>query len=113
MKNYKFKIKNDWNQFLNQIFKNIDNDSYIWKVYNDEVFNKNNDFLFKNDIIENKVFWETINSDIYYIIFLNLELYQDSNLLLKLEIVDCEFVSLNVYNENLVSQIEYNLKNNI
>ena len=39
MKIIKFKIKNDYGNFLCKILENIDNKNYKWNIFDGEVFN--------------------------------------------------------------------------
>lgn len=71
----KFKIKNEYNNFLNKILLNIDSDDYKWVIVESEVYNqKGLDFFDKNTYLNNE-FKPLIEKHIYYTVFSNIQLY--------------------------------------
>lgn len=128
----KFKILNEYGNYLKQILNNIDSASYIWKIAEDEVYvsdnNINNGFLFpqEKEILTNIEFMNIISQESYYAVFVNIKLYEKedevsinnyedflkSTCILVLFITDNEFVDIYSKDENLLKVIYENALEN-
>ena len=104
----KFQIKNQYDKYLDKLFKNITSNSYIWRVDYDEVFRGDYSFLFNKSEYNDIEFHKIIEQEDYYIVQLQLQLFDDNKLLLEMKVVDNIFVEINVYDEN--NNIVYNGK---
>lgn len=116
MKKYSFRLENKEDHFLDKLFYNISNSDYIWFIEYGEVFKQNNDFLFETSLLTNEKFWQTILSDNnYYIVEFHVFLYQNkeqkekNNLLLELEIIDCEFTDVYFNDKEIEKQMLKNI----
>lgn len=96
----RFKIPNEYNFFINKITDGINKDMYVWKIFEDQVFGENCDFLFDSDIYTGQEFNEIISKSPYYLTALNLQVFpcetniqqvKDYNEFLN---SNCEFVFL-------------------
>jgi hypothetical protein len=128
----KFKILNEYGNYLKQILNNIYDLNYIWKIVEDEIYvanNKVNDgFLFPQEktILTNTEFVNIISQESYYTVFANIKLflkedegvinnYTDfikSSCILVLFITDNEFVEVYSKDENMLKTIYKNAVEN-
>lgn len=109
----KFEIENTYDNFLYKILKDINNENYIWKVNDDEVFRKDSNFLFNKEEYKNKEFMNIIKNNEYYIVHLKLELYFNDKLLLRMKIVDNIYVDVFLYDRALLDKFAPKFKENI
>ena len=128
----KFKIPNEYGNYLKKILNTIDDTKYVWKIWEDEVYitddNKNNGFLFpqEKEIFSNTEFIDIISQESYYTFFANIKLYEKddgiaiknykdflkSSCILVLLITDSEFVEVYSKEEKLVKVIYNNAVEN-
>lgn len=127
----KFKIHNEYGNYLKQILNNLDTTNDIWKIEEDEVLvkdNQNNGYLFPQQkcILDNMEFMEIISCEEYYTIFINIKLYRSedeviienyedflkSTCILVLFITDNEFVDIYSKDENMLKIIYKNALEN-
>lgn len=91
-----FKLPNTYDIFIEKILSGIDMDKYVWKIDEDQVFISGGDFLFTSDIYAGQKFKRIISQSSYYVVFLNLQAFQDGNSLNEIK----------VYNDFLESNCE-------
>lgn len=129
----KFKIINEYGDYLKKIFNNINNSNYIWKIEEDEIYvsdtKNNNGFLFpqEKNILTNMEFIDIISQESYYVVFANIKLYKKiddgiiintykdflkSSCLLILLITDNEFVEIYSKNKDILEKIYDNAVEN-
>lgn len=111
MKTIKFKIKNDYGNFLNKILENIDNKDYKWNILDGEVFNNNGNKFFTKDFYSNKEFKELIEKECY-LVFLHLNLFDNDELVIELKIIDNIFVEIKSKSDEIIDTVEKNAINN-
>jgi len=124
MNGLEFIIKNEYNDWIYQILRNLSFENYIWKIDEDDVY-YNNDFLFDKDFYNNDEFFRIIKGKNYYTVFCNIQLYSDikdcitidvptdfinSKCELILLITDNIFVEVYSKNEDNLNMIKDNLK---
>ena len=116
MKQYKFKVKNEYNNYLKKILENIDESNYIWKIDEDGVYDLKGEFLFENDKYDNNTFQKIINQEIYYTVSIDLKLFNNDHVkknhdsyILNLIIIDNEFVEIFTKSEKILNQILNNI----
>ncbi len=73
-----FQIKNEYHTFLSQILKNVETGNCIWKIVEDEVIDHLGNSLFHKDTYSDIEFQNMIERSSYYVIFLNLQLYDQN-----------------------------------
>lgn len=71
----RFKIPNEYNFFINKITDGINKDTHIWRIFEDQVFGENCDFIFDSDIYIGQEFNEIISKSPYYLAALNLQVF--------------------------------------
>lgn len=128
----KFRILNEYGNYIKQILNNIDSANYIWKIAEDEVYvsdnNINNGFLFpqEKEILTNTEFMNIISQESYYTVFVNIKLYEKEDevsinnyedflksiCILVLFITDNEFVEIYSKDENILKVIYENALEN-
>lgn len=123
----KFNIPNEYNNFLGKILENINIEKGLWRVLNEEVFNENGINLFFKETYSDSEFKNLINNQIYYPVFLTLQLYEkmenisdiknynnylESDCKLILYIIDNEFVEVYSKNKAYLEIIRSNAKKN-
>ena len=128
----KFKILNEYGNYIKQILNNIDSANYIWKIAEDELYvsgnNINNGFLFpqEKEILTNTEFMNIISQESYYTVFVNIKLYEKEDevsinnyedflksiCILVLFITDNEFVEIYSKDENILKVIYENALEN-
>lgn len=122
----KFKISNEYDSVLYKILKNTNLSSKYIKIFESEVYKKDGNYLFKNDLYSIADFKNTIK-EIYYPVFLKLQFYESnvideeinnylefmkSNCELILFIIDNIFVEIYSKNTVALDTIVNNLKEN-
>ena len=107
----KFQVKNQYDKYLDKIFKEITNNSYIWRVDYDEVFRRDYSFLFNKSEYNDVEFHKIIERDDYYIVQFQLQLFDDNKLLLEMKVVDNIFVEIDVYDKSLLTYIRTSINN--
>jgi len=119
----RFKIPNNFNNYLHEILKNIKSEGYLWSIEEDEVLTKESSEFFNQNLYNDSMFKEIIKNK-SYIIFVNIQLIKDdskkeyqinnyddflkSNCELILFITDSEFVDIYSKNENYIKTINQN-----
>lgn len=93
----RFKIPNEYNFFINKITDGINKDMYVWKIFEDQVFGENCDFLFDSDIYTGQEFNEIISKSPYYLTALNLQVFPCGT----------NFQQINNYSDFLNSNCEF------
>ena len=106
-----FQVKNQYDKYLDKLFKKITNNLYIWIVDYDEVFRRDCSFLFNKSEYNDIEFHEIIEHEDYYIVQLQLQLFDDNKLLLEMKVVDNIFVEINVYDKSLLTYIRTSVNN--
>lgn len=71
----KFKIKDEYNIFLDMILSHIGSDNFKWIIVESEVYTKNGLELFDKTIYSNDEFKKLVKSENYYTVFSNVQLY--------------------------------------
>lgn len=119
----KFKIPNEYSNYLKQILKEIDNNDYIWKIDEEEVYLDNGNDLFIEEIYTNAEFKKIIEPSNYYTIFLNIQMYINnlgnlkiknyknfikSSCILIIFITDNEYVDIYCKDDKLLYKIKEN-----
>lgn len=122
----KFKIPNEYGNYLKQILDKIDSDNYTWKIEEAEVYKVELTDLFTMDKYSNYDFKKIISQDRYYTVFTNIKLYENedktiirnyedflnSTCILILLVTDNIFVEIYSKSENILKIIYENaLKN--
>ena len=122
----KFKIPNEYGNYLKQILDKIDSDNYTWKIEEAEVYKVELTDLFTMDKYSNYDFKKIISQDRYYTVFTNIKLYEkedktiirnyedflNSTCILILLVTDNIFVDIYSKSENILKIIYENaLKN--
>ena len=122
----KFKIPNEYGNYLKQILDKIDSDNYTWKIEETEVYKVELTDLFTMDKYSNYDFKKIISQDRYYTVFTNIKLYEkedkniirnyenflNSTCILILLVTDNIFVEIYSKSENILKIIYENaLKN--
>lgn len=107
----KFQIKNQYDKYLDKLFKKIANNLYIWRVDYDEVFRGDYSFLFNKSEYNDIEFHEIIEHEDYYIVQLQLQLFDDNKLLLEMKVIDNIFVEIDVYDKSLLTYIRASVNN--
>lgn len=107
----KFQIKNQYDKYLDKLFKKITNNSYVWRVDYDEVFRRDYSFLFNKSEYNDIEFHTIIEREDYYIVQLQLQLFYNNKLLLEMKVIDNIFVEIDVYDKNLLTYIRVSVNN--
>ena len=107
----KLQFKNQYDKYLDKIFKKITSNSYTWKVDYDEVYRKDYSFLFNKSEFNDTEFHKIIEKEYYYIVQLQLQLFNDDKLLLEMKVIDNIFVEIDVYDEKLLPYIRFSINN--
>ena len=122
----KFKIPNEYGNYLKQILDKIDSDNYTWKIEEAEDYKVELTDLFTMDKYSNYDFKKIISQDRYYTVFTNIKLYEkedktiirnyedflNSTCILILLVTDNIFVEIYSKSENILKIIYENaLKN--
>lgn len=84
IKGIEFKIPNEYDKYLGKILEKVNDNNYIWKIEEDEIYleqneNNNNENLFQNNRYSNVEFQERIFSQKYYMIFANIKMYLEED----------------------------------
>lgn len=123
----RFKIPNEYNFFINKITDGIDKDMYIWKIFEDQVFGENCDFIFDSDIYIGKEFNEIISKSPYYLTALNLQVFpcetniqqvknynEFLNSNCELVFLMCDVIFVDIYSKSMriIEIIRLNAQNN-
>ena len=123
----RFKIKNEYNTFLNKILSHIDTDNFQWIVAESEVYFQKGLELFDKQVYTNSEFQNLIKSENYYTVFCNIQLYNKeteiyeihnyeeflkSKCVLILFITDNEFVEIYTKDKKLLKILKNNASNN-
>ena len=107
----KLQFKNQYDKYLDKIFKNITSNSYTWKVDYDEVYRKDYSFLFNKSEFNDTEFHRIIEKEYYYIVQFQLQLFNDDKLLLEMKVIDNIFVEIDVYDKKLLPYIRTGINN--
>ena len=122
----KFKIPNEYGNYLKQILDKIDSDNYTWKIEEAEAYKVELTDLFTMDKYSNYDFKRIISQDRYYTVFTNIKLYENedrtiirnyedflnSTCILILLITDNIFVEIYSKSENILKIIYENALEN-
>lgn len=83
IKGIEFKIPNEYDKYLGKILEKVNDNNYIWKIEEDEIYleqnENNNENLFQNNRYSNIGFQERIFSRNYYMIFANIKMYLEED----------------------------------
>lgn len=107
----KLQFKNQYDKYLDKIFKNITSNSYTWKVDYDEVYRKDYSFLFNKSEFNDTEFHRIIEKEYYYIVQFQLQLFNNDKLLLEMKVIDNIFVEIDVYDKKLLPYIRTGINN--
>lgn len=122
----KFKIPNEYGKNLGQILERVDDNNYIWKIDEDEIYNNEATYLFEKKRYTNDDFKKIIDQVDYYTVFANIKLYEkedevrinnyedflESSCIFILFITDNIFVEIYSKNKDIIEIIYENaLKN--
>lgn len=122
-----FQIQNEYNDFLTKILDGIDFNNYSVKIFEDEVFDLQSNFLFNKKEYSYIEFLSYIKNKQYYLTFFNLQLYRITNSNKKimnyndfynseceliLFVTDCEYVQIYCKDELKSKLIYDNAKKN-
>ncbi|MDD3392504.1 MAG: DUF2691 family protein [Bacilli bacterium] len=125
MNGIKFKIPNKYCNYLYEILMGIDFEDSFWKIEDEEVYKDDGGDLFCTINYNNNDFKQLISTNIYYTIFLKLQLYMEkesnysinnfndflnSDCELILFITDNEYVEIYSKNSNMLNIIMNNAK---
>jgi len=123
----RFKIKNEYNLFLDKILSHIDMDDFQWVIVESEVYFQKGLELFDKHVYTNSEFWKLIKRENYYTVFCNIQLYSKedeiheihsyeeflkSKCILALFITDNEFVEIYTKNKKILEILKSNASNN-
>lgn len=123
----RFKIKNEYNTFLDKILSHIDRDDFQWVIVESEVYFQKGLELFEQPIYTNSEFKTLIKQEKYYTVFCNIQLYNKedeifeidsyeeflkSKCMLVLFITDNEFVEIYAKNKKLLEILKNNISTN-
>ena len=126
MKGIQFNIPNEYNTYLNKIFKNVDLSSHFCYIQRAEVYDGKDD-LFVKTRYSYKEFIDLTNSTHYAVFFNaqfneqtpkilkeinNFEDFIKSDCFLSICIIDCTFVEIYCKDESVLLLIEKNVKEN-
>ena len=106
-----FQVKNQYDKYLDKLFKKITNNLYIWRVDYDEVFRRDYSFLFNKSEYNDIEFHKIIEQENYYIVQLQLQLLDDNKLLLEMKVIDNIFVEIDVHDKSLLTYIRTSINN--
>lgn len=83
IKGIEFKIPNEYDKYLGKILEKVNDNNYIWKIEEDEIYleqnENNNENLFQNNRYSNVEFQERIFRQKYYMIFANIKMYLEED----------------------------------
>lgn len=83
IKGIEFKIPNEYDKYLGKILEKVNDNNYIWKIEETEIYleqnENNNENLFQNNRYSNVEFQERIFSQNYYMIFANIKMYLEED----------------------------------
>ena len=83
IKGIEFKIPNEYDKYLGKILEKVNDNNYIWKIEETEIYleqnENNNENLFQNNRYSNVEFQERIFSQKYYMIFANIKMYLEED----------------------------------
>jgi hypothetical protein len=123
----KFKIPNEYNFFINKITDGINKDTYVWKIFEDQVFGEDCDFMFDSDIYIGQEFNEIISKSPYYLTALNLQVFpcetniqqvknynEFLNSNCELVFLMCDVIFVDIYSKSMkiIEIIRLNAQNN-
>lgn len=123
----KFKVRNEYNNFLYRILEGINFDKCKWEIIEEEIYNEKGENFFQKSHYLNQPFEELIKNNMYYIVFANIQLYNiksfvskitdyedfvKSDCMLILFVTDNEFVEIYGKNPKILKKILKNVKNN-
>jgi hypothetical protein len=105
----RFKIKNEYNTFLSQIFHSVEVQRYEWEIVTDDVICSSkpnlNEGLFGSEIVNGQTFLNSIIIENYYMIFVDLKAYPQGSVHTNIEVFgdfyasDCQIILLCVDSE--------------
>lgn len=122
----KFRISNEYGQYLNDIFRGTELGEYVLRISNDEVYWGNGKSLFSTAVLTGEEFKQLINLPTYYVVHVGiqvfpsmkditkLETYYDflkSKCILTVSVCDCKFVEINIKDDLLFKEIKENTLN--
>lgn len=121
-----FLIPNQWGNFLSKILDGVSIQNGIWKLAEEEILIKEGNYLFDKTIYNDEEFKQLINSNEYYIIFANIQLYSEhedevirnyidykkSKCTLILSVIDNIYVQVYSKDLTMLNQINKNLIDN-
>lgn len=74
----RFKIPNEYNNFLKQILENINTQNSIWNIKTDDIIKKDGIYLFAKESYNDKEFQSIIRNYNYYLTFANIQCYHST-----------------------------------
>lgn len=107
MRGISFKIKNEAGKILNQILEGIDINVWNWMISNEEVYTDRNQVLFRTNIIDGKSLLETIQNELYYVIFIKLAAFTNKIVAENIKDYNNFFDNKECYMVILITDSEY------
>ena len=72
----KFRVKNEYNNFLYKIFYSVNVQSYEWEIITDDIVDSGEmDGIFCSEFVDGQRFFDRIGKESYYMIFVDLKAY--------------------------------------
>ena len=121
-----FKIKNEYNNFIAQILKDVDVEKYEWDIYPGEIFQRHyNNKFFSEEHISGEYFSECINRREYYLIFADFKAFPIGKEHIEIQTfaqyikskcdivflcVDSQFIEVFSKNESILQKVYENCK---
>ena len=75
----RFKIPNEYNNFLKQILENVNTQNSVWNIKTDDIIKSDGTYLFAKESYKDKEFKSIIGNNNYYLIFVDIECYPNYN----------------------------------
>ena len=109
-----FRIKNEKNNFLYKILNGMGIENYKWNILEDDIYNiENLQSFFGVTEYDGQTFKEKIKNNIYYIVFVEIiGKSLNSEDIIKITIVDQEFVDIETSKQQIIDIIKENIIKN-
>lgn len=118
----RFKIPNEYNNFLKQILENINTQNSIWNIKTDDIIKSDGTYLFAKESYNDKEFQSIIGEYDYYLTFADIQCYNSPNFTniydyqdflnsdcyLLIIIVDNIFVDIYVKSKEIINKLKEN-----
>ncbi len=118
----RFKIPNEYNNYLKQILENINTQNSIWNIKTDDIIKSDGTYLFAKESYNDKEFQSIIGDYNYYLTFADIECYHSHNFTniydyqdflnsdcyLLIIIVDNVFVDIYAKSKEIINKLKEN-----